>query len=56
VTTRERDVAVHAIAREVCALGTEMLLVEDTAAAAEHAAAKGLIFRDDLPTVRRASG
>jgi phosphatidate phosphatase APP1 len=57
VTTRERDVAVHAIAREVCALGTEMLLVEDTAAAAEHAAANGLIFRDDLlPTVRRASG
>ena len=34
-----------------------MLLVEDTAAAAEHAAANGLIFRDDLlPTVRRASG
>lgn len=38
VTTGERDAAVHAIAREVRSSGVEMLLVPDTAAAAEHAA------------------
>jgi len=56
VTTRKRDAAVHAIAREVCDLGTELLLVTDTAAAAEHAAANGLISPDVVPAVRRASG
>ena len=56
VTTRERDVEVRAIAREVLSLGVEMLLVEDTAAAAEHAVVTGLISPDDLPCVRRASG
>lgn len=55
VTTEDRGVAVHAIAREVSSLGIEMLLVPDTAAAAEHAAREGLIAPEALPDVRRAS-
>jgi phosphatidate phosphatase APP1 len=55
VATKERDAAVHAIAREVRSLGVEMLLVPDTVAAAEHAAQEGLITPDALPDVRRAT-
>src|SRR5919199_1538593 len=53
VTTKERDAVVHAIAREFRSLGVEMLLVPDTAAAAEHAARQGLIAFETLPDVRR---
>ena len=56
VTTRERDVVVHAIARQVRSFGVEMLLVPDTAAAAEHAASRGLISPESLPELRRKSG
>jgi phosphatidate phosphatase APP1 len=45
VTMGERDATVRAIAREVRSSGVEMLLVEDTASAAEHAATTGLIVR-----------
>ncbi|WP_207955706.1 phosphatase domain-containing protein [Rubrobacter marinus] len=55
VTTAERDVVVHAIARQVRSFGVEMLLVPNTAAAAEHAADRGLISPDALPKIRRAS-
>ena len=51
VTTKERNAAVYAIAREVRSLGVEMLLVPDTAAAAEHAAQEGLIASGALPDV-----
>jgi phosphatidate phosphatase APP1 len=51
VTTAERDAEVHAIARESAALGTEMVLVADTAAAAEHAASKSLIRPDAVPDI-----
>ena len=56
VTTKERDVVVHAIARQVRSFGVEMLLVPNTAAAAEHAASRGLISPESLPDLRRASG
>ncbi len=52
VTSPPRDAQVHAIAREVCAMGVEMLLMRDTIAAAEHAAEHGLIARNDLPRIR----
>ncbi len=55
VTTKKRDTAVQAIAREVSSLGVEMLLVPDTVAAAEHAVREGLIATEALPGVRRAS-
>ncbi len=56
VTTTERDYVVQAIARQVRSLGVEMLLVPNTAAAAEHAASRGLISPEALPGIRRASG
>ena len=49
VTTVERDAAVHEIAAELRDLGVEMLLTANTAEAAEHAAANGLITPDALP-------
>jgi phosphatidate phosphatase APP1 len=55
VTTAERDAEVHTIARESAALGTEMVLVADTAAAAEHAASKSLIRPDAVPDITLAS-
>ena len=55
VTTKERDVVVHAIARQVRSFGVEMLLVPNTAAAAEHAASRGHISPDALPKLRRTS-
>ena len=51
VLHEERDRAVEAIAREVEALGVPMLLVEDTLAAARHAAEQGLIAPDALPAI-----
>jgi phosphatidate phosphatase APP1 len=55
VTSGERDAQVHAIAGEARSLGTEMVLVPDTVAAAEHAASIGLISPDAVPGIRSAS-
>ena len=43
VSTRERANEIQAIIRQVASSGVEMLLVPDTAAAAEHAARQGLV-------------
>ena len=55
VTSAERDAAVHAIADETSALGTPMIAVPDTAAAAEHAASLDLIARDAVAGIRNLS-
>jgi phosphatidate phosphatase APP1 len=55
VTTAERDAEVHAIAEEAHNFGAEMVLVPDTAAAAQHAAAKGLIAPDAVPGIQARS-
>jgi phosphatidate phosphatase APP1 len=55
VTTARRDAEVHAIARVSRSLGTEMSLVADTAAAAEHAAANGFIEPEAVARIRLAS-
>ncbi len=55
VTSAERDAEVYAIAREARSLGTEMVPVADTAAAAEHAASIGLIAPDAVKEVRARS-
>jgi phosphatidate phosphatase APP1 len=51
-TRPERDDEVRAIAREVRERGTAMLLVEDTEAAAVHAAEAGWILREEVSGVR----
>lgn len=48
----ERDRAVREVAAEMRALSVPMLLVEDTVAAAEHAASRGLISPASLPGIR----
>jgi phosphatidate phosphatase APP1 len=55
VTSGERDAEVKAIAEEVRKLGTEMVAVPDTAAAAEHAASIGLIAQAAVAAVRSES-
>lgn len=45
---------VMAVAEEIKALGSEMLLVPDTLVAAEHAAAKGFILPESLPAIEAA--
>jgi phosphatidate phosphatase APP1 len=55
VTTAGRDDEVRAIATESRSLGTEMVLVTDTAAAAEHATSLGLIAPDAVPEIRARS-
>ena len=55
VTTAERDAEVRAISKEVDSLGVEMVLLSDTAVAAEHAAARGLIAPDAVPGIRARS-
>ena len=52
VTSAERDAEVKAVAGEARKLGTEMVAVPDTTAAAEHAASIGLIAPDTITTVR----
>ncbi len=47
----ERKVAVDAIARQIRALGVELLLIQDTVDAARHAALKGWITQDDIDEV-----
>ena len=55
VTPGERDAEVMAMADEARKLGTEMVAVPDTTAAAEHAASIGLIAPDAIATVRAES-
>jgi phosphatidate phosphatase APP1 len=55
VTSVERDAEVRAMADEARMLGTEMLTVPDTTAAAEHAASMGLIAADSVSAVRSES-
>ena len=54
VTAGERDAEI-AMADEARKLGTEMLAVPDTTAAAEHAASIGLIAPDAIAAVRAES-
>lgn len=49
----ERDRVVRGIVEDVRATGVPMMLVQDTGAAAEHAAGIGLISPDDLPEIRQ---
>jgi hypothetical protein len=51
----ERDVEVRAMADETRKLGTEMVAVSETTAAAEHAASIGLIAPDAIAAVRAES-
>jgi phosphatidate phosphatase APP1 len=55
VTTGQRDAEVRAVAKEVRGLGVEMTFAPDTAVAAEHAAARGLIAPDAVPGIRARS-
>ncbi|CAA9470168.1 MAG: hypothetical protein AVDCRST_MAG58-4135 [uncultured Rubrobacteraceae bacterium] len=55
VTSVERDAEVRAMANEARMLGTEMVTVPDTTAAAEHAASMGLIAPDAIAAVRAES-
>jgi len=55
VTSVERDAEVRAMAEEARMLGTEMVTVPDTTAAAEHAASIGLIAPDAIAAVRSES-
>ena len=55
VTSHERDAEVKALAEEARKLGTEMVAVPDTTAAAEHAASIGLIAPDEITSVRSES-
>jgi hypothetical protein len=52
VTSDERDAEVSKIAAEVEGMGTTMVAVADSAAAAEHAASIGLISPDAPDRVR----
>jgi phosphatidate phosphatase APP1 len=55
VTSVERDAEVRAMANEARKLGTEMVAVPDTTAAAEHAASIGLIAPNAIAAVRSES-
>jgi phosphatidate phosphatase APP1 len=50
--SRQRDEALQAIVAEITTLGVPILLVQDSYAAAKHAAEYGLIHPDALPTIR----
>jgi phosphatidate phosphatase APP1 len=52
VTSTARERELQAITRELEAEGVEMVLVQDTVAAAEHARRRGLIDEDAVPAVR----
>lgn len=52
VTAQRRDIEVQAMIEQAQALGTEMLLVPDTGAAAAHAAEQGFITPEALPAIR----
>jgi phosphatidate phosphatase APP1 len=48
----ERSASVQALAKEVLAAGSTLVLADDTYAVAEHAAAQGWITRETLPSIR----
>jgi phosphatidate phosphatase APP1 len=48
----ERSATLQALAKEVLAAGSTLILADDTYAAAEHAAAQGWITRESLPSIR----
>jgi phosphatidate phosphatase APP1 len=50
--SRQRDEALQTIVAEIEAFGVPILLVQDSYAAAKHAAEFGLIHPDALPTIR----
>jgi phosphatidate phosphatase APP1 len=50
--SRQRDAALQAIVAEIETLDVPILLVQDSYAAAKHAAEVGLIHPDALPTIR----
>jgi len=47
-----RATSVQALAKEVLAAGSTLVLADDTYAVAEHAAAQGWITRESLPSIR----
>jgi phosphatidate phosphatase APP1 len=51
-TNPERKASVQALAKEVLAAGSTLILADDTYAAAEHSAAQGWIMRESLPSIR----
>jgi phosphatidate phosphatase APP1 len=55
VASAERDAEVRTLADEARKLGTEMVAVPDTVAAAEHAASIGLVAADTIEAVRSES-
>jgi phosphatidate phosphatase APP1 len=48
----ERSARVQALAKEVLAAGSTLVLADDTYAAAQHAVEKGLITRESLPSIK----
>jgi len=48
----ERSASVQALAAEVLAAGSTLVLADDTYAAAEHAVGQGWIARESLPSIR----
>ena len=56
VTSAARDAEVQEIAREVAALGTTMVTVRDSAAAADHAASLGLVTPDAPARILKVMG
>ncbi|MDQ2671444.1 MAG: DUF2183 domain-containing protein, partial [Actinomycetota bacterium] len=55
VTSGKRDAEIRAMAGEARKLGTEMVAVPDTTAAAEHAASIRLVAPSAIDTVRAGS-
>ena len=51
-TNPERAASVQALAKEVLAAGSTLILADDTYAAAEHAAEQGWITHESLPSIR----
>jgi phosphatidate phosphatase APP1 len=48
----ERSASVQALAKEVLAAGSTLLLADDTYAAAQHAAEQGWITKESLPAIK----
>jgi phosphatidate phosphatase APP1 len=48
----ERSASVQALAKEVLAAGSTLVLADDTYAAAQHAVEQGLITTDSLPSIK----
>ena len=48
----ERSASVQALAKEVVAAGSTLVLADDTYAAAQHAVEQGLITADSLPSIK----